>query len=139
MFFGCIFSGKSNPISFFEKKTQCNVVASVPCWIQGRTLTPFFCIFSAVHHLHSLGIAHRDLKPENILCINKDRPFPVKICDFDLCSSRTIDKGLANSSGAYFNQGRRSTVTTPKLQTPVGSLEYMAPEVAFFRVVVVEN
>merc|ERR1719400_2572872 len=36
---------------------------------------------------------------------------PVKLCDFDLCSA------------VY------QTITTPKLQSPVGSVEYMAPEV----------
>ena len=39
-------------------------------------------------------------------------PAPVKLCDFDLCSDPTnID------------------TSTPTLLTPVGSLEYMAPEV----------
>jgi len=61
--------------------------------------------------LHGRGIAHRDLKPENVLCVNPDFPCPVKLCDFDLCSE------AHNSS------------STPQLLTPVGSCEYMAPEV----------
>ena len=74
---------------------------------------------TALAYLHGRGIAHRDLKPENILCANNPLDsnnangsfLPVKLCDFDLCSA------------VY------QTITTPKLQSPVGSVEYMAPEV----------
>jgi len=65
----------------------------------------------AIQHLHRQGIAHRDIKPDNVLCINNNSPCPVKLCDFDLCSPVNIE------------------VSTPQLLTPVGSLEYMAPEV----------
>lgn len=74
-------------------------------------------IATALHYLHSKGMAHRDLKPENILCQYADSIIPVKICDFDLGSSQKI-----NSRSA-------TPVTTPVLCTPVGSAEYLAPEV----------
>jgi len=73
-------------------------------------------IASALEFLHSKGIAHRDLKPENILCVDRGRYSPVKLCDFDL------------GSGIKFHSGGGSA-TTPFLQTPVGSAEFMAPEV----------
>jgi len=66
---------------------------------------------SALEFLHCRGIAHRDLKPENVLCVSAESPWPIKLCDFDLCS------------------GVHQSITTPLLQSPVGSAEYMAPEV----------
>lgn len=71
-------------------------------------------IAKALDFLHSKGIAHRDLKPENILCERLDEVVPLKICDFDLASGISCD-----------GDGTK----TPELLTPVGSAEYMAPEV----------
>jgi MAP kinase interacting serine/threonine kinase len=73
-------------------------------------------VASALEFLHSKGIAHRDLKPENVLCVYRDRLTPVKLCDFDLGSTP-----LFHSGGG--------TDTTPLLLTPVGSAEFMAPEI----------
>lgn len=69
----------------------------------------------ALKFLHQRGIAHRDLKPENILCHSGSQLCPVKICDFDL------------GSGVVFSNST-SPVSTPELLTPVGSAEFMAPE-----------
>lgn len=74
-------------------------------------------IARALNFLHSKGIAHRDLKPENILCAKQGQLVPVKICDFDL------------GSGIARNSRDNSPLLTPELLTPVGSAEYMAPEV----------
>eukprot|EP00092_Neocalanus_flemingeri_P035212 GFUD01038316.1.p1 GENE.GFUD01038316.1~~GFUD01038316.1.p1 ORF type:complete len:495 (-),score=100.33 GFUD01038316.1:202-1686(-) len=73
-------------------------------------------VASALEFLHSKGIAHRDLKPENVLCVFHDKLTPVKLCDFDL------------GSGIKFYSGGGSD-TTPLLLTPVGSAEFMAPEI----------
>ncbi|ESP02447.1 hypothetical protein LOTGIDRAFT_138360, partial [Lottia gigantea] len=75
-------------------------------------------IAKALDFLHMKGIAHRDLKPENILCLKKDQIVPVKICDFDLASGVPLSSDQDADS-----------VKTPELLTPVGSAEYMAPEV----------
>lgn len=63
-----------------------------------------------------IGIAHRDLKPENILCVYLDRVSPVKLCDLDLASKTFLHVNV-------------NSITTPELQSPVGSAEFMAPEV----------
>lgn len=72
---------------------------------------------SALEFLHKKGIAHRDLKPENILCLYEDSICPVKLCDFDL------------GSGIKFTSALADPITTPQLVTPVGSAEFMAPEI----------
>uniref|UniRef100_A0A182KAT1 non-specific serine/threonine protein kinase n=1 Tax=Anopheles christyi TaxID=43041 RepID=A0A182KAT1_9DIPT len=74
-------------------------------------------IASGLDFLHKKGIAHRDLKPENILCVYPDKLCPIKICDFDL------------GSGIKFTTNISSPNATPQLLTPVGSAEFMAPEV----------
>jgi MAP kinase interacting serine/threonine kinase len=75
------------------------------------------CIAEALDFLHSKGIAHRDLKPENILCEKWDEVVPIRICDFDL------------ASGIPVSGSEKDSCKTPELLTPVGSAEYMAPEV----------
>jgi MAP kinase interacting serine/threonine kinase len=72
-------------------------------------------IANALKFLHDKGIAHRDIKPENILCTYPDKVSPVKLCDLDLASKMT--------------QVMPTGLTTPELQSPVGSAEFMAPEV----------
>lgn len=74
-------------------------------------------IAGGLDFLHKKGIAHRDLKPENILCVSPDKLCPIKICDFDL------------GSGIKFTTSLSSPQATPQLLTPVGSAEFMAPEV----------
>ncbi len=81
------------------------------CFTEAEAAEVIKSLADALKHLHKQGIAHRDLKPDNILCVNPHNPLPVKLCDFDLCSKASID------------------VSTPRLLTPVGSVEYMAPEV----------
>lgn len=74
-------------------------------------------IANALKFLHDRGIAHRDLKPENILCTYPDHVSPVKLCDLDLASKMVSLNSMPEK------------ITTPELQSPVGSAEFMAPEV----------
>ena len=98
-------------------------------------------IAAALEFLHSKGIAHRDLKPENILCVYPDSLTPVKLCDFDLGSGIKFHSGTGELSSLIylyldlFSLSDLSIIpgtgsdTTPLLHTPVGSAEFMAPEI----------
>lgn len=78
-------------------------------------------IANALKFLHEHGVAHRDLKPENVLCTaDGDGLFPVKLCDLDLASKpnpRRNSRPLPNVQ------------SQPDLASPVGSAEFLAPEV----------
>jgi len=91
-------------------------IQSRKCFTEQEAAAIITDVASALDFLHAKGIAHRDLKPENVLCMYYDKLTPVKLCDFDL------------GSGIKFHTGGGSD-TTPLLFTPVGSAEFMAPEI----------
>lgn len=68
------------------------------------------CVLSAVSYIHDKGIIHRDMKTANILIKESHDLSTVKIIDFGF--------GERNLSNASYD-------------SHVGTLVYMAPEVAF--------
>jgi len=58
------------------------------------------------------------------LCTDADRVSPVKLCDLDLASKPSMKKGGLRKSRAL-----QSVASEPDLASPVGSAEFMAPEV----------
>ena len=71
-------------------------------------------IFSAVHHLHNLGICHRDLKPENFLYTSNEEDADIKLIDF----------GLSIRFGEI-----QEAHPDEMLHSVVGTPYYVAPEV----------
>ena len=65
-------------------------------------------VFSAINHLHTIGICHRDIKPENLLLTSKDEDAEIKLIDF----------GLASKFGI-----------SGEMHSIVGTPYYVAPEV----------
>jgi len=68
-------------------------------------------IIGAVAYIHDKGIIHRDLKTANVLIADKSDVSSVKIIDFGF--------------------GERSMQSFASFDDHVGTLIYMAPEVAF--------
>lgn len=70
-------------------------------------------ISQALKFLHEKGIAHRDIKPANILLPDPASFKGAKLCDFDLASRSRIGETRGDLC----------------MSSPVGSAEFMAPEV----------
>lgn len=100
------------------------------------------CLANGLAVLHEKRIAHRDLKPANILCDYAEHAYPCKIADFDLATSETeksdqFDAGICmtppncmGSSYPYSSYQEQERTYNMSMQSPVGSPEYMAPEIA---------
>merc|ERR1711892_792341 len=59
------------------------------CFTEAEASQVIKDLAEANQHLHRQGIAHRDI---NVLCVNNNSPCPVKLCDFDLCSSVSMEE-----------------------------------------------
>jgi MAP kinase interacting serine/threonine kinase len=135
------FEDDNNYYMVFEKMRGgplLNHIQAKSCFTEEEASQVTKDIAMALKFLHDRGIAHRDIKPENILCTESDRVSPVKICDFDLASkppnlSARFPRHRfgADCHGSENSVSRSLPVvhSEPDLASPVGSAEFMAPEV----------
>jgi hypothetical protein len=65
---------------------------------------------SALAAAHRAGVVHRDIKPENVFLVDDPPGFKVKVLDFGLAKSMTLEQGLTQTGMV------------------VGTPRYMAPE-----------
>ena len=98
-------------VAFFGEVERCiplELMAGYNCLLSPAVLTTAALeVLQALAHLHGLGVAHRDIKPQNILVSSRDPPFQCKLADL----------GLA------------TVVPQQQLRQPVGTAEFMAPEI----------
>ena len=73
------------------------------------TLQKFKEILLGIKSAHNEGIIHRDIKPSNIML---DKKSVIKVLDFGLAKSKSIDTELTQAGGVF------------------GTMAYLAPEVA---------
>ena len=91
---------------------------------EDETRNVMYQLLSAIAYLHDEGIIHRDLKLENVLMTTKSARALVKLSDFGF-AKRTDALAIRGGGGAV-----PSTQRQKKRDTVLGTLEYMAPELA---------
>lgn len=58
-------------------------------------------IFSAIMHLHEIGIAHRDLSLENILLTDSANGVQVQVIDFGMCTASQVASNEVRGKQSY--------------------------------------
>ena len=91
---------------------------------EDETRNVMYQLLSAIAYLHDAGIIHRDLKLENVLMTTKSARALVKLSDFGF-AKRTDALAIRGGGSAVTNKQRQK-----KRDTVLGTLEYMAPELA---------
>jgi serine/threonine protein kinase len=96
-----------------EKLTGCDLAAVLKSGGRGTPAQVAVLVregCAALGAAHRAGVVHRDVKPENIFLVDAPGGFLVKVLDFGLAKSMTIEKGLTQTG------------------IMVGTPRYMSPE-----------
>ncbi|CAB9512514.1 MAP kinase-activated protein kinase 2 (Fragment) [Seminavis robusta] len=85
------------------------------CYPEAEGRQVIHTLLSAVHFLHTRGVAHRDIKPENVLLPSDEHDTHIQLADFGLAKRFRDDQG--------------NRYDHPNMFTLCGSVWYAAPEV----------
>ncbi len=107
-------------LEFIEGKSLSRLIADVGPLPEARALLITRQIADALAAAHGAGIVHRDLKPDNVMLVAKDGANDfVKVLDFGIAKISIEEPGPDQQA-------------LTRLNTVMGTPEYMAPEQALF-------
>ncbi|KAG5486231.1 hypothetical protein LSCM1_07353 [Leishmania martiniquensis] len=127
-FLGSSLNTTTRDLRVFTEYVECGTIRSLVDRFGALTMLAIqqymHQILSGLQHLHSLSIAHRDIKGENILVTKNGR---VKLSDFGSSTGAPCGAGAAVLPLEGSSGGNADSAADGGL--PVGSPQYMAPEV----------
>jgi WD40 repeat protein/serine/threonine protein kinase len=82
----------------------------------------------AIHHSHQRRVVHRDLKPSNVLVRIVDGQPVVKVIDFGVAMTTSLQPGAASEAGRNDSTADTSELNNETPRQVLGTLAYMSPE-----------